>query len=139
MNNARLGTRLISIAASLLLLAGCGGGGGGGGGALPGGGGNATASPNPVSSGPTLSMNALSITSSTPQTFSVRDSGYTGTFSVSGCANVVSVSPSSAAGPTATFTVTPVAPGTCTLVISESDGRSVTLAVAYTITQGTIQ
>jgi hypothetical protein len=99
-----------------------------------------TSTPNPGSSGgPQLSINALSITSTTPQTFTVSDSGYTGTFSVSGCANVASVSPPSASGPSATFTVTPVAPGTCSLVISESGGRSVTLSVAVTVTQGVIQ
>jgi hypothetical protein len=74
-----------------------------------------------------------------PTTITVTEPGYTGTFSaVSRNINVVTVAPASALGAkrrytasasatTATFTVTPVAAGNTSVLISDSDGNSITV------------
>jgi hypothetical protein len=77
------------------------------------------------------------------QGIGVSESGYTGTFSESdNCSNIATVSPSgpaSANGPNATFNVTSVAAGTCTVTISDQNGQSVGVTINVTITQGIIQ
>jgi hypothetical protein len=144
MNNVQSRIIRIAGAASLALLAACGGGGGGS--SLPPGGGNnpgptpaPTSTPTPASMSMTLSSTTLSFTSLQSQTFTLTSAGYSGTYSVSGCSGVAKAATSHASGSTTTFTVTPVAAGTCSLVVSESGGQSVTLGVTVTVTQGSIQ
>jgi len=60
-----------------------------------------------------------------PLKFTVRQTGYTGVFTMtdSGCGGIASVSPKSAEGPRATFTVTPIASpsgGGCVVVIADA-------------------
>jgi hypothetical protein len=68
--------------------------------------------------------------STTAQHVTVTESGYTGTLTAtSTCASVATVSPASATGSPATFTVTPVASGTCQVTIHDTFGNSALVAV----------
>ncbi len=148
MKNTKSRIPTFLLIASSALFAACGGGGAGGGGSaastvptiaqtsVP------TSSPNggPVTiDGITLSTGSLSFTSQTPQTFDASDKNYSGQFTVSGCAGIVKVTSANYSGPQATFTVTPVAGGTCSLVVGEKNSNSAALSITATITQGTIQ
>ena len=150
MKNAKSRITTFLVIASSALFAACGGGGGGGGGTAvvptPGPTAAATATPTlqPSNGGKLiLSASSLSFTSETPQMFAASDPNFKGTFSVSGCTNIVNATSAKPAGPSATFTVTPVvggAAGSCTLTVSEgSSAGTATLSVSSTITQGTIQ
>jgi hypothetical protein len=71
-------------------------------------------------------------------TLAVSESGYGGVFTVSSaaCAGIVSVSPVSANGPSASFTVTQIGPGICTLTVTDLQGQSATVNVGSTTTTG---
>ena len=65
-------------------------------------------------------------------TFTASDPGDTGAFSESDtCAGIATITPSAASGPTATYTATYVAAGTCTVTISGAGGSG---SVAITST-----
>ena len=74
------------------------------------------------------------------QTFNVSESGYSGTFTESDTCNgtIATLSPTSAGGPSAAFTVTPQGAGNCTLTIKDSNGNSAAVSVTVTISQGVI-
>ncbi len=129
MQSARWFMIVVAVSGAATLLPGCGGGGGG------------TPSLPGASQGAmlTLSAQSLSFTSLAAQSFDAVDSSYHGTFSVSSCGNVLTISAASASGPKATFKVTPLAAGACSLVVSEDNGRKATLPATVTLTQGTIQ
>jgi hypothetical protein len=61
----------------------------------------------------------------TQQTFQANEPGYTGTLTATdNCAGTVIYSPSSASGPSATFTVTSITNGSCTITITDSYGQT---------------
>ena len=71
------------------------------------------------------------------QSFSLSESGYGGQFTASGCSSaIVDVSPSA---PATSFTLTSVAAGTCTLVVSDSQLNSTQLAITVTTTNFGVQ
>ncbi|PZR61027.1 MAG: hypothetical protein DLM53_10280, partial [Candidatus Eremiobacter antarcticus] len=79
-----------------------------------------------------LSFSDLSQTSS----FTVSEAAYGGTFtqnSPTGCAGIVSVSPATAGGPSATFNATSQGAGSCTLTVSDDHGGSVSIPVSVTV------
>jgi hypothetical protein len=145
--SARLARRLfISFAltfAGCALACGCGGGGGGSPSASfvappP----SATPSPTPPPGGPvTLSASAANL-SLAGQTATVvaGESGYAGAISAdaSACANVASVAPPAAGAP-ATFTVTALGAGSCTVTFADAFGQHAALTVGVTVTQGSIR
>jgi hypothetical protein len=131
--------RALVAATAALALAACGGGGGG-------------ASTPPVQPQPTgtpngllhVSVTSLEYGSLAPQTIQVTESGYQGALSVTSagatsCTGIVSVAPPSASGPSASFAVTPSAPGQCALAVSDSNGNVSQVPVSVTLTGVTLQ
>ena len=74
--------------------------------------------------------------------FTVTENNYTGPFSAANgspsCAGIATFAPASNTGPSGTFTVTAVAAGTCTIVVTDNHGGSVGVNVTVTTTTGTI-
>jgi hypothetical protein len=63
----------------------------------------------------------------------VQESGYGGTFSEHDtCTGIATVTTSSASGPSATFTVTGVAAGSCSATFSDSNSQQVSTSIAVT-------
>jgi hypothetical protein len=115
---------------ALTALSGCGGH------AVPGPSGHIS----PSLTTPALSFNS---TSPTPQSFTVSEPGYSGTFTaVSSNTTVATVTQGSAAAAqsarhidadtTATFTVTPTGGGSATITISDTLGNSTSISVSVT-------
>lgn len=80
----------------------------------------------------------------TAASIAVSESGYTGTFSQTNTCNpgsgtIATLSPASASGPSAAFTVTSVNSGLCTVTFTDQNHQSATVTVNVTITQGIIQ
>jgi hypothetical protein len=100
-----------------------------------------TATPTPAPL--TLSAATVSLTSPGQNApFTVSEAGYSGALSAtsggtSSCSGIATFSPASGSGPSATFTVTAVAAGQCTIVVSDSHGQSVSETVYVTTTTGT--
>jgi hypothetical protein len=109
----------------------------------------ATPSPTPTPAPPgapgplALSTPSVSLTAAgaTAQ-FSATESNYTGTLTATdgspSCAGIATVAPASGNGPSATFTVTAVAHGICTINVSDDHGGSLGEQVTVTTTTGTI-
>jgi hypothetical protein len=121
---------------------GCGGGGGGSPAQLAPPPPAPTATPTaPPGGALTLSRTtaAFTLTGET-LTIAATESGYTGTVTpdASACANVASVTPSSASAPAA-FTLTALGSGACTVSFTDRFGQRATVSVGVTITQGSIQ
>jgi hypothetical protein len=76
------------------------------------------------------------------QQFTVTENSYTGPLTAANgtpsCAGIATFAPAAGTGPSATFTVTAVAAGTCTIVVSDNHGGSVGVNVTVTTTTGTI-
>ena len=130
-------------------LAGCGGGGGGSSPvprptptaaptppAAP----TPTAAPTPQALAVTPGSVSLNFVGATG-TFVATEQLYSGVFSVDGsnCSNIASLTPSAPPGPSATFTLTELAPGTCTLSLSDAYGQKQSVTVTTTTTSGGIQ
>jgi hypothetical protein len=121
----------LTIGAASALLAGCGGSQQpiGAPGAIPQGSGiEAQAATIATHAGhPVAHPKSLTFYSSDPLTFTVRQSHYHGRFTVSdsACNGIASVSPTSAKGPRAKFTVTPIespSGGVCVVNIADARG-----------------
>lgn len=71
-----------------------------------------------------------------PQSLTVSETSYTGTFSYTACSQgtttVATLAPAAVGGPSATLTVTPRAPGTCTVNVSDSLDQSNSFTVSVT-------
>lgn len=123
------------------VLAGCGGGGAGGG-TVPS---TPAPQPTPAPAPLTLSSTAVALGVSGQQnTFTVTEAGYTGIFRPqldAACAGIVaSVTPDSAYGPSATFTLNPGASsGSCNVTVADSAGQKATLSVSVTQVSGVLQ
>ena len=93
-----------------------------------------TASLNVVVTGPLVAQpSTLNFQGTTQaQTFAVNEANYKGPFTISSSdpmALIATVTPTSGTGPSASFSVTPVAKGSATFTISDSQGQSVTETV----------
>ena len=76
----------------------------------------------------TPSALAFSAATSQTQNVTVSDSGYSGTFMVSGCTGIVTTS-----GPTnGTLSVSAGAAGDCTLTVADTIGHSASVAITVT-------
>ncbi len=114
-------------AALLLVAAGCGGGSSG----------SFIAAPSPK-----LSISSITFSGATPQTFTVSEPGYNGSFTAvssnTNVATVVGVSSGSVsalhrdATSSGAFTVTPVSGGTASIEVADSNGNSTTIPVSVT-------
>lgn len=106
---------------------------------------SASPSPSPSSGAPVaISPATLSFASSSAQRLAVSESGYTGAFSESDTCNPYSgeiaavVAGSNGAG-SATYAVTPVAAGTCTITITDATGRAAGVDVTVSTAAITVQ
>jgi hypothetical protein len=71
--------------------------------------------------------------------FTVSEASYVGTFSETDtCGGVATVSPAAANGPSATFTITGLAGGTCAARLSDAIGQSVPVAIAVTVSNASV-
>jgi hypothetical protein len=97
----------------------------------------------PVPSGTvTASVPSISFSSTSPQTFTVSEIGYSGSFTATSSntavATVAQTSSSAdarrrdASTTTTTFTVTPVGGGPATITVSDQDGHSIAIPVSVT-------
>ncbi len=91
----------------------------------------------------TTSTSSLAFTvAGSAQTFTANESGYSGPLTAANgspsCAGIATFSPASGTGPGVTFTVTAVAAGTCTIVVSDNHGGSASVGIIVTTTSGTI-
>lgn len=80
---------------------------------------------------PVATPATLTFETSASQTFSVKETDYTGVFTESdNCNGIASVGPSSAKGPSATFTVTPANGGTCSVSVTDAQGNPANVAIS---------
>lgn len=102
-----------------------------------------TASENITVNLPALVVNpsTLTINGNTPGSFTVSETGYTGTFSIGTCTQssvtIATASPTTANGPSANITVTPAKAGSCTLAVSDTNGQ--TTDVSVTVNTSSLQ
>ena len=78
---------------------------------------------------------------STAATLPVTETGYAGTFTATpqaGCSGVVSVGPASGNGPSMTFPIAQVGAGTCTVIVSDTQGGSESVSIVSTTFVATI-
>jgi hypothetical protein len=75
-------------------------------------------------------------------TFTVAENGYSGAFTASNgspsCSGIATFTPASAAGPSATFTITAVAAGVCQIKVQDANAQTVAVSVTVTTTSGSI-
>ncbi len=89
-----------------------------------------TASENVTVNLPALVVNppSLTLNGNTPGSFNVSETGYTGTFTIGTCTQggqtIATASPTTANGPSANITVTPVKAGSCTIAVSDTNGQT---------------
>ncbi len=95
-----------------------------------------TASPTPVPGVLTVSPTGVSIVglgAATAQSVTVSEGGYTGTFTESDtCGGIATIASSNPAGPSASFTVTGSAVGTCSATFGDTFAQHATLAITVT-------
>lgn len=96
-----------------------------------------SATPTPPPGALSASPASLTFSSSAMQSVTAKESNYTGAFSAkTDDDTVATVSPASAKGPNATFSVTPVGGGTTSIVISDARGNMAPVSV--TVDNGVI-
>ncbi|MDQ2817898.1 MAG: hypothetical protein M3T49_06760 [Candidatus Eremiobacteraeota bacterium] len=132
------------LTASCFILLACGGGGGS---SVPSTVPTASPTVSPTSTASALATHSMAAAPSAlafsqtgsayAQAYSVSETNYTGKFSASLCgdASVASVSSSDSLS----FSVTPLGPGSCTIIMTDSAGRTAALSVSVTITSVTIR
>ena len=113
--------RSAGASVALACLVGCGG---------------AWPSNTPSSSTINANPNAMSFDSvgtATAQSVVVTEAGYTGPLTPVGtCAGIVSIAPTTAWGPSAQFTVSPIAAGNCKLTVSGGAQANASIAISVT-------
>jgi hypothetical protein len=132
--------RFLVVVACALLTA-CGGGGGST--YTPSGNGPSsgqTPSPTPTASptpgpSPQASQSSVSFQSGSAQSVSVTESGYTGAFTESDTCNpltgaIAGVAAQSNANGAASYAITPLSAGTCSVTVSDSAGHATTISVS---------
>lgn len=86
---------------------------------------------------PSANPTSLTFDTAAAQTFNVSETEYYGAFTESdNCSGIASTSPTSANGPSAAFSVTPVDGGKCTVTISDAQGN--TTGVGISVSAGNI-
>jgi hypothetical protein len=71
--------------------------------------------------------------------FTVTENGYAGALTAtSNCAGIATFTPSSGTGPTASFSVTSVAAGTCQITVKDASNNATAVTVVVTTTTGTV-
>ncbi len=78
-------------------------------------------------------------TASCAQSFTVSETNYTGVLNATSSNTAVAMVTAQGAGPSASFTVTPVAAGTATITLADSNAQKTTVSVAVSTTPLTIQ
>lgn len=100
-----------------------------------------TPTPVPAAIGGSAVSISLTVAGSNAQ-FTVTENNYTGPLNAANgsptCAGIATFAPASGSGPSATFTVTAVAAGVCTIVVTDNHGGSVGVNVTVTTTTGNI-
>ena len=95
----------------------------------------------------TRSLQFTAVGAAAAQTFNIFDAGYTRTVSITattcgaGASAIATISPTSAQGPSATFTVTPVNAGQCTVNVADDNNATATFTItvsALTVTPGAL-
>jgi hypothetical protein len=82
-------------------------------------------------SAPGVKPGSLTFNSAVTQTFTVAESGYSGSFTASSSdPSIAAVSPGSGNAPSTTFTVTPTGGGTCTITVTNALKQSVKVSVS---------
>ncbi len=125
----------------IVTLAGCSGSGGSAGVVTPGATPTPTASPSPAPVATPAAVFTFALTFSNVgtaynQSFSVSEAGYTGTLTaMSQDTKVATVAPGTRSG---TFVVTPVGAGQTTIIVTDTAGRTVAVAVHVTVTPVTV-
>lgn len=137
----------LAILLSAALLSACSGGGTTNIYQLPSSSPTASTSPTASSSAPppgALSVNPSSLSlngtgASAAQSVQVQEIGYTGGFGESDtCTAIATVAPTSGSGPSATFSVTPSAAGTCSATFTDATSQHVAVAITVTTTGFTV-
>ncbi len=89
-----------------------------------------------------LTPPSLTLNGSAAGHFTASETGYTGSFTIGTCTQssqtIATVSPTTASGPSASITVTPVKAGTCTIAVSDSHGQTTSESVTVTTSTLTI-
>ncbi len=90
-----------------------------------------------------VSTNSLAFTAAgQANTFTATEANYTGNFTAANgspsCAGIATFAPASSAGPSAQFTVTAVAAGTCQIKVTDSNGQTAAVNIVVTTTSGSI-
>lgn len=130
----------ISLAAFVCAatLAACGGGGGGGG-SGPGTPAAPTPTPGVLSVAPT-SLSIVGVGAGDALTINVVEGAYSNPFTESDtCAGIATVSTTSAVGPSATYTVTGVAVGSCSATFTDTKNQSLNVPLTVTASQYVVQ
>jgi hypothetical protein len=71
--------------------------------------------------------------------FTVTETGYTGTLTATGnCSGIATFTPASGSGPTAAFSVTAVAAGTCQITVKDASNNATVVVITVTTTSGVI-
>lgn len=103
------------------------------------------ATPTPTPAPAAIGGSAISMTFTTAGSsaqFTVTENSYGGPLTAANgspsCAGIATFAPASGTGPSATFTLTAVAAGTCSIVVSDNHGGSVGVNVTVTTTTGTV-
>ncbi len=102
-----------------------------------------TPTPTPVPAPIGGSAVSISLTvAGSNQQFTVTENNYAGPLNAANgspsCAGIATFAPASGTGPSATFTVTAVGAGVCTIVVTDNHGGSVGVNVTVTTTTGNI-
>ena len=75
-------------------------------------------------------------------TFTATEANYTGNFTAANgspsCAGIATVAPASSAGPSAQFTVTAVAAGSCQIKVTDTNGQTSAVNIIVTTTSGSV-
>jgi hypothetical protein len=85
-------------------------------------------------------VNVLGTGAANAQGISVKETGYTGSFSETDtCSGIATVTTASASGPSASYTTTGVAVGSCSATFKDASHQSQTAAITVTTTNYTVQ
>jgi hypothetical protein len=89
-----------------------------------------------------VTPSSLTLNGNTQGSFTVSETGYAGTFSIGTCTQssqtIATASPTTANGPSANITVTPVKGGSCTMAVSDTNGQTTNETITVNVSALTI-